>query len=64
MLKFELPPLPEQVSKCKAIVDKSATDPLPRCKAALEKFAIPKEVDRVFMGLMPCASFSVSRYGC
>ncbi|KAK6047132.1 hypothetical protein COOONC_15362 [Cooperia oncophora] len=38
VLKFELPPLP---------------DPLPKCKAALEKFVVPKESDLVRRSFMP-----------
>ncbi|RCN24755.1 hypothetical protein ANCCAN_29542 [Ancylostoma caninum] len=37
-MKFELPPLP---------------DPLPKCKAALEKFVVPKESDLVRRSFMP-----------
>ncbi|KJH43169.1 peptidase M16 inactive domain protein [Dictyocaulus viviparus] len=38
VLKFELPPLP---------------DPLPKCKTALEKFVVPKESDLVRRSFMP-----------
>ncbi|KAK5971030.1 hypothetical protein GCK32_003515 [Trichostrongylus colubriformis] len=38
VLKFELPPLP---------------DPLPKCKAALEKFTVPKESELVRRSFMP-----------
>ncbi|WKY14326.1 hypothetical protein Q1695_000122 [Nippostrongylus brasiliensis] len=53
VLKFELPPLPDPVPKCKASLDKQPTDPLPRCKTALEKFMVPKESDLVRRSFMP-----------